>query len=326
MDNISELITRFTLNHKEERKGRYSKTKNTDIITHTLPALFEWFVSDQYTVNWSVWKWQWSEIPWIAMLDEQVTLSTRNWYYIVLLFDNELENIYFSLWVWWTQFQEEYWTKEWKERVRKYCSYYATQLENSDWFNSDIISLWAEKQLGKWYELCQILTKKVNIKSLTDENIYADINQLNKLFKQLKLLVWSSILNNPLNEEESRVNFDQEVVLSSLEPNTNNALNELILKASKEIPKTKKVYFKKIVRNRKFATYIKERANYICEICWRLPFIQKNWNLYAEADHIEQISTLSSWVDHPDNMRCLCSQCHAIMTHWNTDSINNISQ
>lgn len=70
---------------------------------------------------------------------------------------------------------------------------------------------------------------------------------------------------------------------------------------------------KKLVRNSKIARLIKQRQNYICEVCGREPFIQNNGEFYAEADHIKPLGL--GGLDTPANMRCLCSQCHAVITH-----------
>lgn len=80
----------------------------------------------------------------------------------------------------------------------------------------------------------------------------------------------------------------------------------------------------KLVRSRKIAELVKMRSRYICEICGREPFIQKNGKLYAEADHIRPLGGLASGLDTPENMRCLCAQCHAIVTHGSNDEISKL--
>lgn len=324
MNKLSNLIKEFTDIHQAERNSNYSKTANSTIITYEIPKLLTSWSYQDYIIKWSVWQWQWSEIPWIALLDEQVTSSTRDWYYIVVLFDKSLQSLYFALWVWWTQFKEEFWTKEWKAKVREYCEYYAKRLEANNWYDWWELELGAESNLWKWYETCQIITKEYFINELNDNIIFENLNYLNKLFNELKLLVWSSILNDPIDTEEKDINFSKLISKQSLELDTKWSLEQLVSLASKEKPKLKEVYLKKVVRNRKYANYVKERVNYICEFCWRLPFIQKNWKPYAEADHIEQISTLSYWVDHPDNMRCLCAQCHVVITYWNKNALEDL--
>ena len=80
----------------------------------------------------------------------------------------------------------------------------------------------------------------------------------------------------------------------------------------------------RIVRNPKIARLIKERQSYVCEICNRRPFIQKNGKPYAEADHIKPLGGTDKGLDTPENLRCLCAQCHAVITHGSDEEINRL--
>ena len=80
----------------------------------------------------------------------------------------------------------------------------------------------------------------------------------------------------------------------------------------------------RLVRNPKIAQLIKEDKNYICEICEREPFIQKNHKPYAEADHIKPLGGDYKGLDTLENMRCLCAQCHAVITHGSDEVIREL--
>src|SRR5690606_39009119 len=97
------------------------------------------------------------------------------------------------------------------------------------------------------------------------------------------------------------------------------ALTDLI---NDQPPRKRKVIVKKAVRNQKIAQLVKESQGYICGLCGREPFIQKNGNLYAEADHVNPLG--SEGFDSPDNMRCLCAQCHAVVTYGNEEEVRKI--
>ena len=79
-----------------------------------------------------------------------------------------------------------------------------------------------------------------------------------------------------------------------------------------------------IARNPKVARLIKERERYICEICKREPFIQKNGQLYAEADHVQPLGGASKGLDTPGNIRCLCAQCHRVITYGSSEVIREL--
>ena len=78
----------------------------------------------------------------------------------------------------------------------------------------------------------------------------------------------------------------------------------------------------KIIRDPRIAVLIKEYNNYICEVCDKKPFVQSNGKLYAEADHITPLGL--GGLDSPDNMRCLCAQCHVIITHGSESVIREL--
>lgn len=71
----------------------------------------------------------------------------------------------------------------------------------------------------------------------------------------------------------------------------------------------------KIARNPRIAQLVKERERHICEICGRPPFLQKNGKPYAEADHIRPLGGNTHGLDSPENIRCICAQCHAVITY-----------
>lgn len=91
-----------------------------------------------------------------------------------------------------------------------------------------------------------------------------------------------------------------------------------------ESPERRKVIIEKIVRNPKLAKYVKERAGYICQICYAKPFLKSNGEFYAEADHIEPLGGITAGGDILSNLRCLCAQCHAIITYGSKEEVSKI--
>lgn len=94
-----------------------------------------------------------------------------------------------------------------------------------------------------------------------------------------------------------------------------NDIDDILKTLANNIPPQRiEQVVEKVTRNPKIARLIKERSKYICEICGRRPFMQSNGRLYAEADHIRPLGGSTRGLDTPENMRCLCAQCHAIVT------------
>lgn len=327
---ITSLIKAFAEQYPIERQQKYTGSETTKVITKYWPEEIVdtlWLDDEQFRVYWSVWTWWRSDIPWIALLDKDITTSTKNGYYVVILFDKKTQFVNIWLWVWFTQFEEEY-KKEAKIHAQSICAHYAKSLTDiPERYIKWRIELWATTTLWKGYERGQIISINHQISELTDELIYQELELLLVAYQELKSTVWSSVLNLDVDIIESDdvvKEFKKEVARKSLEVEVTPAFKELIEKANSEPPKIRIRLKREIVRNKKFAKYVKERANYICEICWRLPFKQKNKEWYAEADHVQQLWWKIKWKDSPENMRCLCSQCHSIITHWNEEEINKL--
>lgn len=89
-------------------------------------------------------------------------------------------------------------------------------------------------------------------------------------------------------------------------------------------PKRVERVMQKIARDPKIARLFKVSKQHVCEICGREPFIQKNGQPYAEADHIKPLGGAYGGLDTPENMRCLCAQCHAIVTHGSDEVVREL--
>lgn len=331
-DSISKLINNFAENFLIEAKNLYHATSNTQILTKVLPSLLKekLELGDNYKIYGSVGSGNWSEIPWLAILDKSVSTTTTEGYYIVILFDKNLQNIYVCLSVGWTQFENEYGVKEGKHKIKFLCEHYANLLLENNYlknFNNGAIDLQASKKLGKGYEVGSILYKKYSIKQLSDNFLIKDFLSLLDLYTNLKSIVGDSVLNlevDVLKYDETVNFFNKQIAAASFFQDTSEALKNLIEFANKTPPETRIRLKKQILRNRKFSNYVKERVNYICELCGRLPFKQKNGKLYAEADHITPLGGNTRGFDSPDNMRCLCAQCHAVITYGSVEDVKKL--
>jgi predicted restriction endonuclease len=92
-----------------------------------------------------------------------------------------------------------------------------------------------------------------------------------------------------------------------------------LLENEKDLQKRRYIIWK-IARNQKIAKQVKHDAEYICCICKYIGFEKKNGGKYAEADHISPLS--QSLNDSLKNLRCVCSNCHSILTYGSQSSID----
>ena len=326
---IGAQLARFLTDHDVALATPFGKTPHTNIITEELPDKLRQLLplNKEYRVYGSCGTGNWAETPWVAVLDKSVTRSTTSGYYIVFLLDTSHKQVVLALGVGWTQFAERYPAAQAHEQIINYGQYLVARLAQIPaGFATGKIDLHAKGALTKGYEYSEIISKTYSYDKLADEaQIISDFKALVSLYSQLSSEVGDTLLNIDLTDlptDSETALIDRKINAATLEPNTSKALAGLTDFAATLPPERKERVVRKIVRKPKFAEFIKERVGYVCEICGRKPFIQKNKKPYAEADHITSLG--GGGLDHPDNMRCICAQCHAVVTHGSKDEIDNL--
>ena len=104
MENIQAINKGF--NQCFEKASTFEKAQITsdidketsELITSTIPQEISYYLDDnKYLVNGSVGKGRATKTPWIAILDKQITTSTREGVYIVFLFSSNYKQVYLTL-------------------------------------------------------------------------------------------------------------------------------------------------------------------------------------------------------------------------------------
>lgn len=329
--SASKLIKEFSQRYPEDSRSKFGQNRSFEIITKQLPEEIRRLCeinTNIFRTYGSAGTGNWAEIPWLAVLDKEITSSTRTGYYVVLLFSKDLKKISICLSLGWTQFEEEYGIKEGRLQIKATCTHYAHLLANDKTsFISGDLALGATNNLGKGYEAGSIIHKTYQVSDINDENIKQDVEDLLNYYHQLKNLVGDSILNIEIDTQkydEQVQTFKKEVALSTFKPISDKSIAELIAKTQDYSPKIRERLIKQIVRNRKYADYVKQKANFICQTCGRRPFVKANGQPYAEADHIIPLGHQGA--DSAENLRCLCAQCHAIITYGSDEEIKRLLQ
>lgn len=327
--NSTELIKELSAIYLADTQLPFGKQRSNELVSKDLKTAIADLCNideSKYKVYGSAGTGNWSEIPWLAILDKEISASTRKGYYVVLLFDKAIKNLYICLSVGWLQFEEEYGTKDGRTQISALCEHYAKLLKNngSDFVHGNV-PLNASNNLGKGYEAGSILFKKHEIKDLVNSELRYDLGEIMGIYQVLRNLVGDSILNIEVDAEkydDQIHDFKKEIAKSTFKPISDDSIEKLILKAESNPPAIKEKLIKQIPRNRKYSLYIKQKANFTCSVCGRKPFIQKNGQPYAEADHVDPLGLRGT--DSPENMRCLCAQCHAVITYGSDDEVREL--
>ena len=324
------LLKKVLSEYQQQKLLEFGTSDFMDIVNHDIPELLKSSVGqeDKYKIYGSCGMGYWAETPWVAILNRRITESTQEGYYICFLFDTKDKVLYLSLAVGWTQFQENFSIAEASKRIVDYSAYLAKKLPHipSD-FSMGKIDLKGDLRLSRGYELGQIISKNYSLNAINDEILWRDLNKLLGIYDDIANLVGNDILNIDYSKVVNNKNItklDKAINQITLLDNPEKALDELQKIIVNEPPRRKEVILKQVVRNRKIASLIKIKASYVCEICQRKPFTQKNGQPYAEADHIKPLGGRSKGLDSPENLRCVCAQCHAIITYGSEEAIRKL--
>lgn len=327
---LSEHFRDVIANYATRTGDRFIKDAFVAQVLDDIPAILKNSLRNgaKFEIKGSVGTGGWAETPWVAVLDPKVTTTVQQGYYVCYLINPKQKTMYLGLAVGWTQFAEKFPAQEAQRRIADYSRYLLRQLRGvPDNFSSGIIDLSAEHNLSKGYEQGQILYIKYEISDLTDDTLYSDLETMLNLYTQLRDLVGNDIQNISYDKVMAGGTIDDTEKIANkitLENNLERVVQALEGLHSDLPPKRVEHITYRVARNPKIARLVKESKGYICELCGRKPFIQKNGKLYAEADHIRPLGGASKGLDTPANIRCLCAQCHAVVTHGSDDEIRRL--
>ena len=104
MDNLQNINKGFTQCFAKSSTFEQAQITSdidkeaSELITRTIPQEISFYFNDRnYLVNGSVGKGRATKTPWIAILDKEITTSTREGVYIVFLFSSDYKHVYLTL-------------------------------------------------------------------------------------------------------------------------------------------------------------------------------------------------------------------------------------
>lgn len=325
---LRELFVKFGAVYPKLKLSQFLGSPDTEIITRELPSQLVQLasISPSYKVYGSCGKGNWSEIPWVGILDTEITSSTEQGYYIVFLYSANMTELNVCLAVGWTQYEKEFGIKDGRIKIEQTVSSLRSVLRSPlNDFTFERLDLGATLALGKGYESGVVCHKKYSLASLpSDAEIINDTRNIMGVYRELKGLVGHDILNLNISEEvQTDAEFEKEIVQKSDRVKTIEQAKEAIKELTgkiKQVPQEQRTRLARyIVRNRKFAELVKQAANYTCEICGMPPFRTKSGGYYAEAHHTLELA--EHRIDTPDVMICVCAQCHRIITYGTAEEL-----
>lgn len=234
-------------NHHNDKENKLVDYLNTNCASSYYDT--EIINKEKYSIGFSTGNGDWAHVPWIAILDPDISDTVSKGYDIVYLFSADMKKVYLSLNQGWTYFKTKYKKKYGKDKISKVTEIWQSLLKsNLGAFNYDPINLefsGKTTDLPEGYELGHICGKCYYADKLPNEDILKlDLQNMLSLFRELK----GHMINNySIEDTNNYLLAEAELRLLNNEERTNNdkSLERIIsdkgenteLKISNSVPK-----------------------------------------------------------------------------------------
>ncbi len=283
---MENILNEPILTYLTEKSKSFGGNKLAAKFRKKFPLEIEKVIADRnrFKVVGSPGKGNWTECPWIAILDLLVTNSPQKGYYPVLIYKSDMSGVYLSLNQGVTDVIENY-KKEAISVLKLRAQDFRAKIEYNSQNYLLNIDLRSKTRNAKHYEAGNILAKYYPKENLPNESrLRNDLTEILDLYENLAY-------------------FD------------NSSSDELVAHG---IERKQIRLHRRIERNTALSKKVKKIKGYRCETC-EIKFtdiygdIGKN---FIEVHHLNPISELgvgSFKVDLVNDFAVLCSNCHSMI-------------
>lgn len=282
MDRIlRETITNYLI----QKQLAFAGNQLADSLRNEYPNLLAQILPDQsrYIVAGSPGKGNWTDNPWIAILDTLITNTPQSGYYPVFLFKSDMSGVYLSLNQGVTEVKE-YYKRDAKKVLKLRAEDFRAKIDigANDLLEIDLNSASSNAKL---YMAGNIIARYYPADNLPNaEELTADVLRFLHLYEELTF-----------NDTQ----IDEENGLTAIEK------------------KQYRLHFR-IERNSAISKKVKNFKGYICEVC-DFNFVEKYGELgrnFIEAHHLTPIANLGIGqfqINIQSDFAVLCSNCHSMI-------------
>ena len=277
---ISEPLQEYLIAKETAFKGNPLADKLRNVYPKILNEILE--NTERYKVIGSPGKGNWTDNPWIAILDTIITETPQSGFYPVFLFTADMSGVYLSLNQGVTEVKE-YYKKETKQVLRLRAQDFRARINYFDELLT--IDLKSESNNARLYEAGNIIAKYYPAKNLpSNEELKIDVQKFLTYYNEMLLN------NNQFDIRESHTVLEQ---------------------------KKLRLHYR-IERNTSISKKVKKIKGFTCEGC-KFNFAKNYGELgkdYIEAHHLKPISTLELGkftLDAKEDFVVLCANCHRMV-------------
>ena len=306
---LSEISKKYLISKQEELAGHplaeYFRKSANEIIK---PSMGEFGKNFTYRCSTGIHN-AWADVPWMAIMDPEVTTTTQSGYNVVYLFSVDMQRIYLSLNQGVSYLTVELGQKKTILELKRRAEFIRDRVfEYKEFFEDNPIDLSAnlsKSHRPKLYEPGHAFGKVYDTKNLPSEEI------LNKDLRNILEIYLLLTHRGGLDVNLSGTDFEPE------------NLKTQSLKEKKQYRR-----HRIIERNPDTAKKVKKIRGYICEVCsfdYEKKYgdiaFNKKGEKYIEAHHLVPLSSLpegkSILYNIEKDFRVLCSNCHKMIHRKN---------
>ena len=204
----------------EQILKNYLSAKNENFVDHPLARLIrietpkyikEILGEKNYIVKGSPGMGNWSQLPWVAIFNPDVTTSAQSGYYIVYLFKENMQGVYLSLNQGVTEFQEKYGDNEAIKRLFDSSEKFREKINNKTTVSNELlksISL-GSGNYAPFYEAGNIYSKYYPVNNLPSENVLiSDLNEFLGLYNSISENISLTIIEDEFEISNKQKAFE----------------------------------------------------------------------------------------------------------------------
>ncbi len=182
--NISTMIADAAIQYPESKNGSFAGAPIGQVIKEEIPEAVRNKLSlTDYVIKGSIGNENFDSIPWIAIMDKEITTSTRKGFYIVFLFSSDGQRIYLTLNQGITYFDEK---KYKRPKVKEISNKIYETFPSSTPLKMDI-ELNSNTPLGTGYESTTISAFEYDTSNMpSEEKLLSDLSSLLDDYSELK--------------------------------------------------------------------------------------------------------------------------------------------
>lgn len=206
----------------------------SEILTINLPKSIRELSNSnpKYSFEGSAGKGRYAEVPWVRIFEKEISSSAQEEYYLVYLFDAQMQGFYLSFNQGVTQYNELYGSAAKSAMVKNTLKIRSKLGDIPSNFILKSIGLNSSSNLGKDYELCHICGKFYPLNGIPEDMVLIeDLNGMIKIYEQAKEFIGSSVLNL----DESYTFEEREKIRSQNRKRSLGDIKELEILRSKKL-------------------------------------------------------------------------------------------